>query len=177
MFFISSQTTIILLICLFFSISSHSQNNTSANASKEVTAVQAQLSEKIEGRERVVFGIADTNFLVIVKEGKKYVEYYLVRKYNDSIPKLIKTKKKKENDLYIKMFDKTLYQDEFISFDSGFYQPNGYEVASGNLTYFSFQDENGKNYGEAKLSVFIKPNPIDTTVYYYLVQQVLKHLN
>ena len=177
MFFISRQTTIILLICLFFSISSHSQNNTSANASKEVTAVQAQLSEKIAGKERVVFGIADMNFLVIVKEEKKYVEYYLVKKYNDSIPKLIKTKKKKENDLFIKMFDKTLYHDEFITFDSDFYQQNGYEVASGNLTYFSFQDENGKNYGEAKLSVFIKPNPIDTTVYYYLVKQVLKHLN
>ena len=75
------------------------------------------------------------------------------------------------------MFDKTVYHDGFITFDSDFYQPNGYELASGNLTYFVFKDENGFKYGEAKLSVFIKPNPIDGDVYFYLVSQILNYIN
>lgn len=75
-------------------------------------------------------------------------------------------------ELAKRMFDKTIYRDDFITFDSDFFKPE-YEASSGNITYFVMKDKHGKRYGEARLSIFIKPNPIDSAVYSYLVERLL----
>ncbi len=70
------------------------------------------------------------------------------------------------------MFQISNYKQDYITFDSDFFKPE-YEISSGNITYFVLVDENKKRYGEARLSVFIKPNPIPTDIYLYLVNRII----
>lgn len=71
------------------------------------------------------------------------------------------------------MFNKNIYQKEFITFDSDFFKPH-YEISSGSITYFVYKINN-QRLGEARLSFFIKPNPIDVEVYLYLTNKILEY--
>lgn len=78
----------------------------------------------------------------------------------------------KSDSILEKAFDKKLYHKEYITFNSPFYKYN-HAQSEGNLTYFYLYKE-GIKYGEARLSVFIKPNPIDNQIYDYLRNVLLK---
>lgn len=69
------------------------------------------------------------------------------------------------------MFDTSRYRTDFVTFNTDFYK-SGYDTASGNITYFVLKDREGKSYGEARLSVFVKPNPIDAEIYLNLINRV-----
>jgi len=161
-----------LIFCFTFCLSACSQNESIDHSSLVVKSVEKLLDQNLAGHQYIVFSLADTKFIIIVKNGNQYDEFYLVKKTKDEIPKLVSKVTKNQDDLFEKMFNKNIYEKEFVTFDSDFYKPNGYELSSGNLTYFVFKDKERKKYGEAKLSFFIKPNPIDTEIYGYFISQI-----
>lgn len=172
-----SKLYITVLLLFSLSFNACSQEKKEEHETKAVKKVEDILNNKTENKERVIFSVADREFLVVVKDADSYVEYFLAKEEGSSEIKLEYTEIKKSSNIFNKMFNKSNYKKEFITFDSDFFKPNGYELSSGNITYFVFKNKIGEKYGEARLSVFIKPNPIDQEVYLYLVNQVLYYNN
>lgn len=125
----------------------------------------------IKEENYIVFSVAEKNFLIVIEKQNSYEEFF----YNQE--KKIKEKKsvyEKNNELMQKMFNKKNYHTEFITFNSDFFKPN-YELSSGNITYFSYVTKKKKRLGEARLSFFIQPNPIDAEIYIYLTNKILEY--
>jgi len=137
--------------------------------------ISEKFKEKIKEKNFVVFSIAEKDYLVVIENEDEYTEYYT--QYQDGkITSSITFSVGKEDRLYKKMFDKSGYRTDFVTFNTAFFKPS-YEKASGNITYFVLKDKKGKSYGESRLSVFVKPNPIDAEVYLNLVNRVLHYIN
>jgi hypothetical protein len=117
-----------------------------------------------------LFSIADKWYLVIVQNHNIYYEYYI--KSDTSNKKITVKKIVKHRQILSKAFNENLYQRGYITFNSSFYKNNNVE-SDGNITYFYLM-KNGIKYGEARLSVFIAPNPINQKVYNYLLFSLLK---
>lgn len=118
------------------------------------------------------FSINEEWYLIITYTNKTYRHYIFCQ--DTSKAKIVYTPNLKEYEKLIlnKAFDKKQYNLNFINIDSSY--SNNYDYVNGNSTYFYFQDKNNIRYGEAKLTVFIKPNPIDENLYNYLIKQLLK---
>jgi hypothetical protein len=121
----------------------------------------------------LLFSIQDKWYLIIVKKDGMLCQYYINSDTSKLKPQVTKKSKViKSNPILRKAFKKGLYHREYITFNSPFYK-NRHAQAEGNLTYF-YLYEDGIKYGEARLSVFIEPNPIDHQVYDYLRNTLLK---
>ncbi|WP_296151655.1 hypothetical protein [uncultured Flavobacterium sp.] len=165
----------ILVIC-FFVLSSCSSRLSDIdrfsrnNADKVVDSI---FGDEIKGFNYLIFSVAEKDFIIIIEKSNSYEEYF----YNDKIEysKIIENKiiYKKEDVFFKKMFNKDIYNKEFITFNSKFFNPS-YEISSGNITYFVFKNEKGHRFGEARLSFFIKPNPIEPDIYIFLTNEILK---
>lgn len=122
---------------------------------------------------KILFSIADSLYIVVENKEKEYIESIIELKSSiDEISLVTKKIIKKPKDILDKGFIPDNYSKDFISFNSDFYK-NGYDVASGNKTYFVLIDEANNRLGEAILSVMVKPNPIDPKLYGYLVSKLI----
>lgn len=138
--------------------------NSRENAENIVNSVYVN---ETKDNDYIIFSVDEKSYLVIIDTKDSYKEYF----YNsESQRKSNETIINKPNNFFTKMFNKTLYKKEFITFDSDFFKPH-YEISSGNITYFVYKSNN-QRLGEARLSFFIKPNPIDTEVYLYLTNKI-----
>jgi len=137
--------------------------------------INEKFKKKTSGKKYVIFSIAEKDFIVIIENKNFYSEHY-IQYENGKEKKSKKTDIKKTNNFYIKMFNKGNYRTDFVTFNTDFFK-SGYETASGNITYFVLKDKSRKSFGEARLSVFVKPNPIDAEVYLNLVNRVLYYVN
>ena len=138
--------------------------------------VRELLHSEISNKEYVILSIAGKNTILILSEGNDcYREYFLVKNDKSNSLEVKKSKKIKSSQILEDMFADSIYRKEFITFDSEFFQPNGYEFSLGELTYFVFINKNGDKLGEARLSVFINPNPINQEIYMYLIRRILHY--
>ncbi|WP_273016016.1 MULTISPECIES: hypothetical protein [Leeuwenhoekiella] len=172
------KTQIIFLMLFFLSLISCSQkldrSELISRQSAERIIENTDLAQKVRGSSYVLFSISDIFYIVIVEGEKTYEEYYINSEKGNKLVK--KATYKKSDELLKKMFNSDNYKNEFISFDSEFFG-SGYELSSGNLTYFVLKNEEGERYGEARLSILIEPNPIDDEVYNYLTQKLLLYIS
>ncbi len=150
---------------------SNVDNESRFNADKTVSLF---LSDDIKDCKHIIFSVAEKDFIIIVEKPNYYVEYFYNKSKNIVNVKKDKVIYNKPNELFKKMFNKDIYRKEFITFNSDFFSPE-YEISSGNITYFVLKDEKSKRYGEARLSFFIKPNPIDAEVYLYLTNRIMEY--
>lgn len=161
-----------LLLCSLLSLCSCSQSMNEEDIisrEKADNIIRKKLEKETNGRNYVLFSIANSNYIVIVENKDNYSEYFI----KNSSDVVIGTTYDKQDKLFEKMFNTSIYKKEFITFESSFFKPKGYEMSSGNITYFVFKDKNRKRYGECRLSVLIKPNPIDSEIYVFLSKKLL----
>ncbi len=104
-----------------------------------------------------------------------FVQYLLRRSSDGTMINLDRKVVVKKQELMTIAFDRESYHDDFISFESPFFQ-KGYELSVGGETYFVFYDHTGRMLGESELTLFVKPNPIDDKVYYYLANQLVESI-
>jgi hypothetical protein len=129
------------------------------------------LKNRVKECNYVLFSAADTDYIILVEnKDSSYTEYFM-RISNEIKAGTIKDTTIATSKLMRKIFDYKLYKEDFVTFNSDFFK-KGYENSSGNITYFVFKNKNGKRYGEARLSVFVNPNPIDAEVYTYFVERL-----
>lgn len=133
--------------------------------------VRTMLHDKVKDKQYVIFSSGGTNYIIGIDQGKSYLEYYIKRNTNGLASVKSKIIKKKDS-IQCKMFNRHLYKAGYITLESDFYK-EGYEVSSGNTTYFVMKDIKGERFGESALTVFIKPNPIDAGIYLYFVDRLL----
>lgn len=166
----------ILLKCLLlvFSFQACSQELTEEELeSRRIaeTVVNKYLKDQVKGKSYIIFSSGDTQFVVLVNQADSYHEYY-IDESNGANQVKYDTIIEADTNLFDRMFDEKAYRKDYTSFRSEFYK-DGYETASGNITYFSLVTIDGSRLGESRLSVFVKPNPIDAEVYLYFVQRLL----
>jgi len=142
---------------------------------KAESVVNKHLGNKADKHCHLVFSVSDSWYLIIIEKEGSFEEYYIKADTLKS-SRLVKTSTvAKSNELLKKAFNPNLYYKGYVTFDSDFYK-SGYEMSEGNITYFYFKDKKGNKYGESRLSVFIKPNPIDDQIYNYLRLKLLNYI-
>jgi hypothetical protein len=164
-----------LLLFNFFALASSAQEITADDSIARTRAkllVTKHLKRCVENSNYVLFSISDRYYLIVVEHDSSYVEHFVEMDLNGRITKH-DTVKTKPNELLRKMFNPDLYHSGYITFQSEYFK-NGYEIASGAMTYFFLRTRKGKTLGESRLSVFVKPNPIDFPIYNHLVNRVIK---
>ena len=161
-------------VCLFSCSQSLSEADLISRKRAEIVLDDELISNNVKGNDHIVFSVADKNFIVLVKVEDSFREYYIQMADSEKIKVLNDTIVQLSSELANSMFDKTKYKEGFITFNSDFYD-SGYEVSSGNITYFVFKDKKGRKYGESRLSILIKPNPIDSSVYTYFVKRTIDY--
>ncbi len=125
-----------------------------------------------ENMPYLIFGSGNQFYIIIIDRKTHYsrIKVSLDSTDNATIESI---KSLKYTDKVLKKaFDKSIYHKEFIGFQSEFYK-NGYELASGATTYFVLKDKNRNRFGESFLSILVKPNPIDSEIYNYLVRELI----
>lgn len=146
-----------------------SQKTECSDSTSKVKAIKVinNLENNLKRKNYLLFSIADKWYLIIVEKTDSYKKYYYIEN------ELINTNCiNKPNKILAKAFDKNLYKKGYTNLNSDFYKL-GYELSDGNITYFYFMDKDKKKYGEAKLTTIIKPNPIDESVYNFLLINLL----
>lgn len=133
------------------------------------SVIDKYLADIIQGENYVLFAISDRHCLVLVKRNKKYEEYY-IDITNGILKSHMNKIKKKEKEIFGKLFSKNSYQEGFI--DHSKYDM----MTDGNPVYFYFCDSSNQKYGESLVTVFVKPTPIDSDIYYFLLQKIMSHL-
>ncbi|MEL6926889.1 MAG: hypothetical protein AAFO94_22815, partial [Bacteroidota bacterium] len=63
-----------------------------------------------------------------------------------------------------------------IDLNSDFYK-SGYDLSTGNPTYFYFSDSEGIKYGESQLTTLVKPNPVNKEIYNLVLTDLLKFVD
>ena len=169
---------ILIIFCSFLYFSGCSQSLSDADITSrkkaEIVLNNEVINYKVKGKEHIIFSIADKDFIILVKEGDLYNEYYIKMTKNNVVKILSNTTVQLSKELANSMFNEAQYKKGFTTFSSDFYD-SGYELSAGNITYFVFKDEKGRRFGESRLSVFIKPNPIDSLVYNYFVKRYIAY--
>lgn len=148
----------------------HPEDSLSRNNADKV--IEQEFIQDIKEHNFIMFSIAEKHFLLIVEKEKEYEEVFFDSETGFKSNKVIH---EKPNKLFTKMFDKNLYLHDYITFNSDFFKPN-YEVSSGNITYFVFKSPKFGRVAEARLSFFVKPNPIDNEIYIYLTNKSLEYI-
>ncbi len=120
----------------------------------------------------LLFSSANWNYLIIIDRKTHYTQIKAILKPNQSVEIESIISIKKSTEILQDAFDKSLYQKDFIGFESDFFK-NGYELASGATTYFVMKDNNRTRFGESSLSFIVKPNPIKAEIYNYLRNKML----
>jgi hypothetical protein len=163
------------LLLLFCTIAVFGQQATVDEARTNAQKVTEKYSAHIDGNSYLLFSIADTQYLVVVKHENRYEEYYLT---SDSLGVNIHKRRilRGNRKILTKAFDKKTYHKEYIDLNSPFYS-KGYETSSGNTTYFYLKDTNGIRYGETSLTTIISPTPMDKEIYYFLQGRLLWYIN
>ncbi|WP_168421747.1 hypothetical protein, partial [Candidatus Ulvibacter alkanivorans] len=125
-----------------------------------------------ENKPYILFSLANYEYILIIDNGKNYIEKLVLYDKNDLIKLISNTKINKPNDFFKDAFDTNNYHQGFINFSSDFF--NGYEVtAHGGTTYFVMYDSEKNKYGESFLSLLVDPNPINKKLYGYLAQKII----
>lgn len=141
----------------------------------DIVLSNSKIAGKINGKPYLFFSINNTWYLIITKNGTTFEEIYFNLNSSNEIILFNHNKIKEVKQFLINAFDKSKYHEGFINLNSSFYK-SGYEISSGNPTYFFFVDEEGNKFGESKLTTIINPNPIDTNLYNYLLSMTLTHI-
>lgn len=146
-----------------------------ARKNAQTVLQDSKVSKQIEGKPYLLFSIKDHWYMIVVKNDEYIKEIYanlessnkVVLTGSDKISKPVK-------DLN-NAFDKGEYHKGFITLNSDYYK-DGYEISSGNPTYFFYSDKDGNKHGESKLTALVKPNPINVDLYNYLLSKTLKNV-
>jgi len=146
------------------------ENEMSRLAAENV--IDKYLKNEVKDKNYIVFSSGDIQFVVLVKDSDSYHEYFIDNSDKGSAY-MQDTLFQSKDELFKKMFDLDSYHKSYTSFDSEFYK-NGYEISSGNITYFALVTKDRAKYGESRLSFYVKPNPIDAEVYLYFTERLLK---
>lgn len=168
---------LMLFVLLSISFLSCRQNLTkeelnSRNAAQSV--VEKYLSDVVRNKNYIVFSAGDDQFVFLIQDNDTFHEYYIDQSKEQGQMVIRDTVIEGNEDLFSKMFDRDLYRKEYISFRSDFYK-NGYDVSSGNITYFAFVTKDHTRLGESRLSMFVKPTPMAPEIYLYFVNRILKN--
>lgn len=158
-----------ILIALFFSCSVmlFSQSNIESELMQQAKAekiINNHLAKVVAEKDYVLFSIADQLYLIIVKNEEKYHEYFIK---NDLL--IFQDKLKNNKNILEKVFD----YNNYIEKGSAFYDPSKMTLGNGNKTYFYLMSKNSVKYGETFSVTMIAPTPIDSDVYYYLLNRLL----
>lgn len=124
--------------------------------------VENHLKDEVNGKDYLLFSIADEVYLIIIKNEKNFQEYFIK---NDS---LLYEKKIKNKILY-----EAFCPDNYIGKGSAYYDTSKITLGNGNNTYFYLMTKDGNKHGETFSVTMIAPTPIDSDIYYYLLDRLL----
>lgn len=175
----NNRRILIFFMLYIFTLNANSQIMDCADSisrDRSEFILKEYFSDSLMFYNHLLYSIADKWYLIIIEKPICFEEYYIKQDSMIGYKKSNAKQINKSNTILQKAFDYSLYHKGFINFNSDFYK-TGYELSQGNITYFFLRDKNGNKYGEARLSVFVKPNPINEDVYDYLRTHLLNYIS
>ncbi len=159
---------------LFFVFSSTIFNSQLiAQSSQEYNKAQKVVNSVFQNdlpKSYLLFSIESSEYVIVEKEGISFKEHFVELDKNNTITN-VHNKVIHANTILNRAFNKDLYYKDYIDVQSPYFTARN-TFSGGKPIYFYYKDEDGIMYGEAKLTTIIYPNPIDLSVFGYLLNEL-----
>lgn len=164
--------SLILIVNFGFAFSQEMNEFEMESRKKADLVFEKSTESESENLPYLMIGSGNQNYLIIIYRKTHFAQIKARIDSDDNIE--IETTKsiKSTNKVLVKAFDKSIYKNDFVGFQSDFFK-DGYELAIGATTYFVMKDKERNRYGESCLSVIVKPNPINVEIYNYLIRKLV----
>ncbi|CAL2080185.1 conserved exported hypothetical protein [Tenacibaculum sp. 190524A05c] len=153
------------------------------------TNIAAQTSKDYQNAQRVVnsvfhndlpnsymlFSIENSEYLIVEKKGESFKEHFVEVNEQNIITNVIQ-KSIQKNTTLNRAFNKELYFKDYVDLESPYFIARN-SFSQGKPIYFYYKDKDGNMYGESKLTTIIHPNPIDLSVFGYLLNELTATFN
>jgi hypothetical protein len=170
---VSKLSSVILIICsITFSHKIYSQPDKDFNKAQLVVQ---QVFKNRTPKSYLLLSKEDKEYLIIEKKENKYEEYVVLVDESNNVTK-INSNKNNFNTVLDRAFDSNIYHKEYIDWKET-YAPVRNAFSSGKPVYFYYQSNDGKVYGETNLTTIVHPNPIDVSVFGYLLNKLSESTN
>ncbi|MFY7670598.1 hypothetical protein ACOSP6_05875 [Tenacibaculum sp. MEBiC06402] len=148
------------LLCIIFILL---PSNLNSQASKDYKLAQLVIKQYFKNN-------VPKSYVLVSIENK---EYLIIEKN-----KLLSSKSKIDNDNTVlnRAFNRHIYHKNYINWDSD-YAIFRNAFSAGKPMYFYYQSEDGTLYGETNLSTIVHPNPIDVSVFGYVLNELSNNIN
>lgn len=139
--------------------------------SKSYQNTSHNFEQLINKREHIYFSIEDKWRLIVLKESDEFKLYFYCPDEKSKARSIVKKLDDSQKSILNEAFVKKAYDWKYVDLNSDYYS-KGYDYSNGSKTHFYYQDKNGVKHGESRLTVIIKPNPLNTDLY-NLLQTIL----
>jgi hypothetical protein len=171
---LGKKITRTLLVAVFIFTSFQSVIGQSGADYTKAQAVINKIFNKQIPNTYLLFSQDNSYYLVVEKKESGYEEHFLrvdernnVRRLNSRFVDI--------NTTLDRAFNKEVYHKDYINLDSEFFISST-SFSGGDSVYFYHKNEDGNIYGEANLSTVIHPNPIDVSVFGYLLNELQEYI-
>jgi hypothetical protein len=170
---VSKLSSVILMICsITFSHKIYSQPDKAFNKAQLVVE---QVFKNRSPQSYLLLSKEDKEYLIIEKNENKYEEYVVLVDESNNVTK-IDSNKNNFNIVLDRAFDSNIYHKEYIDWNAT-YATIRNAFSGGKPVYFYYRSKDGKVYGETNLTTIVHPNPIDVSVFGYLLNKLSESTN
>lgn len=167
---LGKKITRTLLVAVFIFTSFQSVIGQSGADYTKAQAVINKIFNKQIPNTYLLFSQDNSYYLVVEKKESGYEEHFLRVDERNNVKRL-KSRFVDVNTTLDRAFNKEVYHKDCINLDSEFFISST-SFSGGDSVYFYHKNEEGNIYGEANLSTVIHLNPIDVSVFGYLLNEL-----
>jgi len=156
--------------CSLFSCKAQTKIDPVSLESREKANIVLKSFASQGASETLLYSLRDKDFLVILKNGEDYKEYYTSLDGDIVGDKRLLKIKKSDQKLIAEAFNLDQYHRNFIT-----KMPDA-KYVRGKKSYFAVKDNKGKRYGEYSLASLTLPLPIDGSLAGYLIRTLTEEI-
>ena len=143
---------------------------------KKAQFVINQLFKNKKPSSYILLSTENKEYLIVEKKENTYVEHFIVVDKNNKITKVVNNQENYDATVLNRAFNKDNYHQEYIDWKEA-YAPVRNAFSGGKPVYFYYRCNDGNVYGETSLTSIVHPNPIDVSVYGYLLNKLTENIN
>ncbi|TCP27979.1 hypothetical protein EV195_101138 [Tenacibaculum skagerrakense] len=143
---------------------------------KKAQFVINQLFKNKKPSSYILLSTENKEYLIVEKKENTYVEHFIIVDKNNKITKVVNNQENYDATVLNRAFNKSNYHQEYIDWKET-YAPVRNAFSGGKPVYFYYRSNDGNVYGETSLTSIVHPNPIDVSVYGYLLNKLTENIN
>jgi hypothetical protein len=140
------------------------------------TTIIKDFFSNTEPKQYLLLSESNVKYIIIEKKEKGYVQHFIKVNHRNQIISTKSNKVLEDETVLNRAFQKEVYRRDYVNLDAPLFQTRN-SFSEGSKVYFYYKHSDGRKYGEASLTSIIHPNPIDLSIFGYLMNKLSSSSN